>query len=125
MGAEKYSLARLPRAQQEFADADTPQRVERRSRLVEDKQLWVIDERLRQTNALQHAAGKLAGIASGDLRQVKLVQHFCCPLPELRIFHAVQRTIEPDQLGRRSVIKGDVFRQKADATASGRVSKFV
>ncbi len=125
MRAEEYGLARLPRPQQKLAHADAPQRIERGCGLVEDEQFRIVHQRLRQTYALQHAAGKLAGVATGDLRQFKFVEHFCCPLPKQRIFHAVQRAVESDQLGRRAMVESDVLRQKADAATGGRVSKFV
>ena len=36
-------------------------------RLVENEQLWVVDQRARQSRALRHAAGKLVRVGIGEV----------------------------------------------------------
>jgi hypothetical protein len=55
MRIEKYRGAALPLGAQNVAHQPTPHRAEPGGRLVEEDQLWLVNQRLRQPNALQHA----------------------------------------------------------------------
>src|SRR5580765_2378122 len=125
MRAEKDRLARLPRTLQDFPYAKPPERIQRRSRLVKDEQLRVIYQSLRQPHTLQHTPGKLSSVASGNIRDLHLFQHLCGAPAELWITHAIQRAIKTHQLFCRTMVESNVFRQKAHATASRRVAKFM
>ena len=65
MRTEKDGFAGAIGFQQQLAHRDPRQRIERRSWLVEDQQLGIVDQRLRQTDALLHSAGELGHIAAG------------------------------------------------------------
>jgi len=117
MRTEEHSLARVTCAQQDFTDAHASQRVERRSWFVEDQQFGIIDKRLRQSYALEHAARKLAGVAIGNVSNFKFLQHLHGTLAKLRIVHSVQSSVEADQLGGRAMIKRYIFRKETDAAA--------
>src|SRR5882672_4356973 len=116
MRAEKDRLTRLPRALQDFSHANSPQRIQRRSRLVEDEQIRIVYQSLRQPHSLQHTPGKFSGVASGNIRDLHLFQHLGGALAELWITHAIQSAIKTHQLLRRTMLESNVFRQKAHTT---------
>ncbi len=64
-----------------------------------------------------------AHIAVGFRFQFHLPQDLAAAQPQPLGSHAVQRAVEAQQLGRGTMIEGDILRQKADARARIRVAK--
>ena len=60
VGREEDGLARLAQAEDEVADEPPADRVEARHRLVEDDELGVVDEGLREPGPLHHPLGEAA-----------------------------------------------------------------
>ena len=58
--AEKHGAAAVAQPQDQRAHVAPAERIEPGHRLVEDHQLGIVDERLRDADALQHALGELA-----------------------------------------------------------------
>src|SRR6185312_15909994 len=103
MRTEKHGLTGLTRPQQDFTHAHASQRIERGSRFVEDKQVGIVDERLRQSYALKHPARKLPGVAISNFSKLKFLQHLGGALAELRVAHAVKSAVESDELCGRAM----------------------
>ena len=57
--AEEHRAAFVAQPQNQRADVAPPQRIEPRHRFVEDDELGIVDERLRDPDALQHALREL------------------------------------------------------------------
>ena len=123
MRAQEDRLSRLAGAQQDFPHLHAAQRVQRRSRLIQHQQFRIVHQRLRQSDALQHAPGKFSRIASGHSFQIQLPEHLRRALPQPRIAQAVQRAVKTHQPGRRSMVQGDVFGQKSYAPPRRRVTE--
>ena len=58
--AEEHGAAAIAQPEDQRADVAAAERIEARHRLVEDHQLGIVDERLRDADALQHALRELA-----------------------------------------------------------------
>src|SRR3989442_844401 len=58
--AEKHGTSAIAKAENQRADVPASQRIETRHRLVEDDEIRLVQKRLRDADALQHAFGKLA-----------------------------------------------------------------
>ena len=58
--AEEHRAAAIAQAEDQRAHVAAAERIEARHRLVEDHQLRVVDQRLRDADALQHALRELA-----------------------------------------------------------------
>src|SRR5260370_40139507 len=123
MRADKNRLAALPRFQQQFAHGHAHNWIERRGRLIQDKQIRVVHQGLRKAYALQHAARKLAYTAIGGLFEIKNLKHLTYTLAQPGIAHAIQRAIGAYEITRRKVVESRVFGQEPDPAAGGSVAK--
>jgi hypothetical protein len=69
MGDEQYRpVVVFPDLQQHFLHQHPGLRVERAERLVHQQHRWAIDQRSRDRDALQHAAGELGRQISRECR---------------------------------------------------------
>ena len=60
MRAEEDRAAAVAKPQDERADVAAAERVEAGHRLVQNHEVWIVEDRLCDANALQHALGELA-----------------------------------------------------------------
>src|SRR5664280_2935040 len=109
--------------QQKLSHRDPRQRIERRSRLVKNQQLGIVDERLGQSDALLHAARELAHVAPGRQLKLELPKRIVGSLSQLRPAHAIERAVKAQQLPGRTVIERYVLRQKSYPRPRGCVAK--
>src|SRR5581483_4110096 len=117
VGAEKNGFPGIALLQQELANQNAGQGVERRGRLVQDEQFRVVDQSLSQTDALQHAAREFSRVAIDFGKQVDGLEDVAGALPQLASPHSVQSTVEADQMAGGPVVKSDVFGEKTDTAA--------
>jgi hypothetical protein len=117
MRAQEDGLSRRTRAQQDLAHLDAANGIERRGRFIQNQELRIIDECLRQADPLQHSARKLGDIAPGSIAKVNGLEHLLGALQELRVAHSVQCAIEPQQCGWGTMVQSHVLSEKPDATA--------
>ncbi len=115
MRAEEDRLAPVARLPQQLADGDARQGIECRRRLVEHQQLRIVHQRLRQANALQHPARKLADVPVGITPQVHGVECETRALAQPRAPESVERAVKPHQPRRRPMIERHVFGKEPDA----------
>src|SRR5664279_2097105 len=109
--------------QQKLSHRDPRQRIERRSRLVKNQQLGIVDQRLGQSDALLHAARELAHVAPGLQFELDLAQHLVASLSQLRLAHAIESAVKTQQLPGRTVIQGHVLGEKPYPRPRGCVAK--
>src|SRR5579863_2075855 len=123
MRTQKDGLPRRLSAQQQLTNCDSGEGIQSGSGLVKNQQLGIVDHRLGQTDTLQHPAGKLAYVALRVVLQADHFEHLGSTAVELCRFHAVEGTIEADQLLSAPWIHSNILRQKAHPAASCRVPK--
>src|SRR5436190_18144951 len=61
---EKYCFALISKPEQQLANRYASSRIKRRCRLIENQQLRIVYQRLRESHPLQHTAGDLADTSS-------------------------------------------------------------
>src|ERR1019366_9496044 len=123
MRTQEDGLAGAVGFQQKLSHRNPRQRIERRSWLVENQQLGIVDERLGQSDALPHAAGELAHVAPGLQFELDLPKRLVASLSQLRLAHAIERAVKAQQLPGRTVIERYVLRQKSYPRPSRRAAK--
>ncbi len=122
--AEEDGLAGVAQPQDQGADVASAQRVEPRHRLVEEDDLRVVDQRLRDADALHHALGVLAQLhaplGAQDPPGRAAVVTRRGPLGRRQVEQA--RKVVQQLLGRQVVVEVRVLGQKADAAAHAEVA---
>src|SRR6266850_5804719 len=109
-----------PEIADEIADQQAAERVEPRGWLVEKDQFWIVDERLRQAGALQHALAVLPQRTLGRIEQIHAREQVLDADVERDAAEPVQSSVEPQQLAARpAVVKPEMFREEADARPRG------
>src|SRR5438093_13640724 len=74
MAAQNYGLAATCQSEDQILDLATANRIEAGGRLVENDEVRIVDERLRQANAPLHALREFAHRACVRLRQAHHVE---------------------------------------------------
>src|SRR5580700_11240474 len=123
VGTQKNCFPSFPSAPDQFAHHDPRQRIQCGCRFIENKQLWIIHQGLRQTRSLQHAAGELARIAFRLILQSHHLQNFARPLAKTPSAHAVKCAVKAQQSVHAAMIKGNVFCQKTDMPPSPSIAE--
>src|SRR5713101_1803889 len=123
MRADKNRLTIVAGTQQQLSYSDAYQRIKGRGGFIEDEQLGIVDQRLRQPHALQHAAREFSQVTISSLFQVEELKHFAHALTQERVAHAIESTIGTDGTARRDMIESNIFRQKSYVAASGGMAK--
>ncbi len=99
---------------QQVAEADALFGVETDSRLVQDQQLRVVKQRLRDADALPHAAGVAAKRSPGRADQISKRQQFINAPPRRRRVKPLERSDVLQKLHARQVgIHAEVLREVA------------
>ncbi len=112
-----------PEIADEIADQQPAERVEPRGWLVEKDQFWIVDERLRQAGALQHALAVLPQRTLGRIEQIHACEQVLDADVERDAAEPVQSSVEPQQLAAgQAVVKPEMFREEADARPRGAVA---
>src|SRR5215472_4738963 len=107
MGADEDRLAGALELEQEFADHHSRDWIERRGRLIENKQLGIINNGLRQAYALLHSSRELHRDAIAEVGQPKTLDSYHRRSPWLR--HIVQARIEFKQLENSAIMKCQIL----------------
>src|SRR5207237_7814798 len=123
MGTQKDCFTNLPSLQKKLANCTSSQWIQGRCGFVQNKQVRIIYQRLRQTDALQHATRKLTHISAGLVLQSHSFQDFARALFQIRPAHSIEGAIKTNQTLRTPMIESNVFRKEADTTAGGWLSK--
>ena len=118
MGGEEHGPAAAPQVQYDLLDHVAADGIEARHRLVEEHQLGVVEERLRQPRALEHALREAPHRHPGGLREPDPVEQLCRPLPALGSGHPEEppRVVQVF-LGGQVVVEVGILRQVAGAVA--------
>ena len=86
MAAENHRLAAPRQSDDEILDLAAADGVEAGSRFVEDDEVGIVDERLRETDAALHALGEFAHRARARLAQADHFQQLLGPIVALALF---------------------------------------
>ena len=124
MRREEDRLSPAAEPLQEFAEMDARQRIEAGERLVENQQIGIAQQGLRDAGALEHALGVFLERTPCRLRQLHCLQQFIRAGAHGLLVHAADATIEGKQLAHVEVwiIVGH-FRHVADARTCGGIGR--
>jgi hypothetical protein len=112
---EEHRAAPIAEAQDEGAHVAATERVEARHRLVEDDEFRLVEKRLREADALQHALGELAQLQPAFGAHADLVeQRRDAPRALLARDPQQRGKIGEQFLGGEVVVEIRMFRQVAD-----------
>src|SRR5271166_3019707 len=92
--AEEDGLAGAIALQQQLTHGNARDGIERRGGLVENQQLGIADQRLRQSDALLHAARESGYIAIGFGFEPYLFQNLAAAQAQPLRTHSAQRAVE-------------------------------
>ena len=101
---EEHRLAALVQVLDDALDLDAADRVEPGHRLVEQHELGVVDERLGDADALQHALGVLAQVRVGGALQTDVPEQGLDALAPAARVEAEQPRAEPEELAAGEVV---------------------
>ena len=126
--AQEDGLAFGLQARQDLQHLAAAGRIEAAGGLVEDHELRVAQQRLRDADALHHAARVLADPQVLVARQLDLLEHVRDERFGARRVPPGQGQVQPQEFGRRQVfIEREIFRQEADlgfgADVAGRMAQ--
>lgn len=115
MAAEKHRLPLIPQAEDDVPDLDAADRIKARHGLVQQDQLRVMDQGLRQPDALEHAFRELAELAIAGFAQSHHLEEVPDPFRQLTRPQPRQLPVERQKfLGGEVVVKIRSLRQKPD-----------
>src|SRR5688572_26020638 len=116
MRAEEYGLASSLQLQDQLADFASADRIEAGHRLVQQYNLGLVQNRLRDTDALQHAFRELSQRPVAKLREAGLLQYGVPTTAAVGRSQREKRAEVIEQLLRREVIvEIGILGQIADA----------
>ena len=114
---QQDGLSSAAKLKNEILHLPSTDRVETRCRLIEDQQLGVIDQGLRETEAARHTLGKFAGRTMGDLGEADHFQQFLGASTASAPIETEEFAVVVDGLGRiEKAIKVGFLGQIADFT---------
>jgi len=120
---EEHRAAAIAQAQDERAHVAAAERIEPRHRLVEKEHLGIVQQRLREADALEHPLRELAQrqpALGGDADAVERGRDAAPPIGGV---HPEQPAVVVEQLlGGQVIVEVGIFRQVADAAADGDVA---
>ena len=100
------------------------QRIEPGGRLVQEDELRIVQQRLRQPHALEHALAVAAQRAIGGVQQVDARQQPIDAGVQRDAAQPIEPPVEPQQLGRgERVVKAEMLGKKADARADRAIAE--
>ena len=124
MTAENHRFASAGQCEDEILHLATANRVQPRRRFIEDDEIRIVDERLRQPDAALHALGEFADRARARLRQSHHVQQL---LRALLSFAGREVKEMPEEIQRlvrvEEAIQIRFLRQITDARLGGDVAR--
>src|SRR5205807_2167278 len=115
---EQHGGAALALGLDDLAHEPPAAGVEARSRLVQEDELGVAQERLRESDALQHALREMAQLLVAVWSEADQVQELRHARAQSCSGHSVEPAMQPEKLGgREPVVKAEVLGQEADLAA--------
>src|SRR5207244_1133902 len=106
-----------------FRSLDACDRIQGRGGLIQNQQLRIVYQCLRQAYTLLHAARKPGDVATRLLIKAHGLQNFTRSVLQDSAFQIVQRTVEAHQLFGGTMVERNIFRQKSYAAASSGISE--
>src|ERR1039458_406743 len=123
MGTQEDGFARVPCAEQQLTNHDARQRIQGRSRFVQNQQFGIVDHSLGQSYALQHAARKLASITVCVILQSHDFENLLRPVLKPSSSHPVERPVKANQPFCTAVVECNAFGEKPYPAARARMTK--
>ena len=124
MRAEEDRPPLVAQLEHQRAHVAPAERIEPRHRLVEEQHLGIVQQRLRDADALQHALGVLAQRQAALGADAEPIEGGRDALPPIGRRHAEQPPVVVEQLlGGQVIVEVRVLRQVADAPADGDVTE--
>src|SRR5205085_11138809 len=110
---EQHSRSAITLVFNNVADHAASHGVEARGRLVEKNQFGIIEQRLRQSNALQHSFGKITQVLVAVRREPHQIEKFRNTLAQHSMRHPIKTPMKFEQFGWcKPVVETEVFRKK-------------
>ena len=123
MRIQKYGGAAVALGANDVAHHAPPQRIESRRRLVEKNQFGLVNQRLRQSDALQHALGKILQAFVEVGRESHQLDQRGNALRELAGGNAAKTAVQVQKFcGRQPFVKPEIFRKEPDFSADFNVA---
>src|ERR1700752_2160991 len=115
MRIEENRRAAIALRADNVANHPATKRIEPRGRLIEEDQLRLVNQRLRQPDALQHPLRKILEALVAVRRQADQIDHGGDAITQLVCGNARQSAMQLQQLGsRQPFVKTEVFGKEAD-----------
>ena len=125
MGREKYRLAFLLELLHQVAHFAASERIQARHGLVEENQFGIMQNRLRDSGALQHALRKLAQLHALHIGQSHALQHFFHAALAIFAGNAGELSVVVEQFVRgQVVVEIRLLGKKSDLRFDFRVGPF-
>src|SRR5207245_2039116 len=121
---EEHGAAPIAQTENQRPHVATAERVETRHRLVENHQLRIVDDRLRDADALQHALRELTEVEAAFGADADLVEQTVRACAALRPADAEESgKIDQQLLGRKVVVEVRILGEVADALLDGEIAE--
>ena len=113
----------LREGEEQFTNHDSCQRIEGRGGFVQNQQFRIVDHRLSQSYALQHAAGKLACVSIRVILQSHSFQNFVRPFAQGSPSNSIQPAVKADQSLCTAMVQRNTLGEKAHPAADAGMTK--